>query len=111
MDFQTICILIIIAIGAGAAIYNFIKLGRERQIENIKEWLVFACLEAEKLLGSKTGQVKLRYVYDLFVSKYKFMSYIVTFETFSEWVDESLVNVRNMIETNDAVRKIVKGGE
>ena len=59
MDFQTICILIIIAIGAGAAIYNFIKLGRERQIENIKEWLVFACLEAEKLLGSKTGQVKL----------------------------------------------------
>ena len=36
MDFQTICILIIVAIGAAAFIYNFIKLGRERQIENIK---------------------------------------------------------------------------
>ena len=111
MDFQTGCIIIIIVISVAAFIYNFVKMGRERQIENIKEWLIFACLEAQKLLGSKTGQVKLRYVYDLFVSKYKFMSYIIPFETFSDWVDESLVNVRNMINTNEAVRKMVEGGE
>lgn len=108
MDIQTILILIIIGIAIAISVYKFIKLSKEQQIENIKQWLVFACLEAEKTLGGKTGQVKLRYVYDLFVSKFKFVSYLIPFKTFSEWVDDSLVNMKLMISTNEAVRKLVE---
>ena len=111
MDISTVLILIAIGIAAASAIYKFVKLGKERQVENIKQWLVFACLEAEKSLGSKTGQIKLRYVYDLFVSKFKFVSYLVPFEVFSKWVDDSLVDMKNIINTNDAVKKIVEEGD
>ena len=111
MDIQTILISFIVSIAVIYATYKFISLSKERQVENIKQWLVFACLEAEKMLGSKTGQVKLRYVYDLFVSKYKFISCLIPFNTFSKWVDDSLINMRNMISTNEAVRKIVEEGD
>ena len=103
-------IIAIITIGVGIAIYNFVKMGREKQIENIKEWLLFAVLEAEKVLGSKTGRIKLRYVYDLFISKFRVMAYFVSFDTFSLWVDEALDVMRDLIESNDAVKKMV-GGE
>ncbi len=109
MDIQTILILIIIGMVIAISVYKFMKLSKEQQIENIKQWLVFACLEAEKMLGGKTGQVKLRYVYDLFVSKYKFISCLIPFDTFSKWVDDSLIDMRNMISTNEAIRKIVEG--
>lgn len=110
MDIQTILILIIIGIAIAISVYKFMKLSKEQQIENIKQWLVFACLEAEKTLGGKTGQVKLRYVYNLFVSKFKLISYLISFETFSSWVDDSLVNMKLMISTNEAIKNLVEKG-
>lgn len=101
-----------ILVGGGVAygfISYFLKLTKEKQITNIKEWLVFACIEAEKLLGSKTGKVKLRYVYDLFISKYRFLSILIPFEMFSTLVDEALEQVRNLIETNEAIASYVLG--
>lgn len=109
MDVQTILISFIISIAVIYAVYKFISLSKERQVENVKQWLIFACLEAEKMLGSKTGKVKLRYVYDLFVSKYKFISCLIPFDIFSKWVDDSLIDMRNMINTNKAIKKIVEG--
>lgn len=99
-----------ILVGGGVAysfISHFIKLSKEKQLDNIREWLVYACLEAEKMLGGKTGKVKLRYVYDLFISKYKFISAILPFETFSILVDEALEQMRKLIDTNDAIKKYV----
>ena len=61
------------------SIYLFFKLSRERQKEIISEWLLLAVIKAEKELGSGTGQVKLRYVYDLFIDKFKVMSMFITF--------------------------------
>ena len=110
MDFQKIALASIVIIPVGFVIYNFFTQTKEQQLANIKEWLLYACIEAEKQLGSKTGKVKLRYVYDLFISKYRLISMIVSFETFSLWVDEALAQVRNLIETNSAVENYV-GGE
>ena len=107
VDYYTLIIIAIIVIGAGAAIYKFAKMGRDQQIANIKEWLLVACLEAEKVLGSNTGRIKLRYVYDLFVTKFRFMSFIISFEQFSLLVDEALDVMRDLIDTNDAVKTIV----
>lgn len=92
---------------AGIAAYAFMTLPIGAQKKKIKEWLLYAVLEAEKDLGSGTGQVKLRYVYDLFTSKFKFVSVILPFETFSRWVDDVLVEMRQMIETNENVKNLV----
>lgn len=103
--------IILIAVAAVAvAIYlvmRFFKLPRASQIAKVKEWLLFAVTEAERELGSGTGQLKLRYVYDMFVSKFPYLVQFVSFEYFSELVDNVLDKFKEMFKTNNAVKQYV----
>ena len=63
--------------------------------------------QAEKELGGGTGQIKLRYVYDMFVTKFPVVSNFVTFETFSYMVDEALIKMRHLLETNEKIEAYV----
>lgn len=103
--------LILVAIAAVVVaaylIYKFFKIPRTEQISKLKEWLLFAVAEAEKELGSGTGQLKLRYVYDMFVSKFSFLVKFISFEYFSQLVDEVLIKFRKMLEENKAVQQYV----
>lgn len=99
--------IILIAL-VGLTIKEFIELGKEKQLEKVREWLLYACIMAEKKLGGGTGKVKLRYVYDLFVEKFSFLKLLVTFEQFSEMVDEALVKMREMLEKNPNVAMLVE---
>lgn len=93
----------------GMSIYNFLDKPTDEQIKQVKEWLLYAVTEAEKELGSKTGKLKLRYVFDMFVQRFPQVSRFVTFEQFSAWVDEALIVMRTMIRTNNAVKELVEG--
>lgn len=96
----------------GVTIYvvvRFLELPTASQIAKVKEWLVYACMEAEKELGGKTGQLKLRMVYDMFLSKFNWLAKVVSFEQFSKMVDESLEKFKNLLESNKAVKNIVAG--
>lgn len=72
----------------------------DRQIENIKSWLLYAVIEAEHIFQSGTGKLKLHYVYDQFISKFPTMSELISFEVFSFWVDEVLIDMREILDTN-----------
>ena len=96
--------LVTVAIGL---IYHFFKLPRASQIAKIKEWLLYAVTEAEKELGSGTGQLKLRYVYDMFVAKFPYLVKFISFEFFSNLVDEVLVKFKEMFNTNKAIKQYV----
>lgn len=101
--------IIAVLIVAGFAVYKFAGLPTKSQVAKIKEWLLFAVTKAEQELGEKTGQLKLRTVYDLFVSKFPTTAKLVSFETFSRWVDEALVEMKKMLENNKQIETIVKG--
>ena len=101
--------IIAVLIVAGFAVYKFAGLPTKSQVAKIKEWLLFAVTKAEQELGEKTGQLKLRTVYDLFVSKFPTTAKLVSFETFSVWVDEALVEMKKMLENNKQIEIIVKG--
>lgn len=109
MDIELIMICIIVGAAVATILYRTYKKCKAMQTENVKEWLVYACTEAEKILGSKTGKIKLRYVYNMFIEKFKFLSAIITFEQFSALVDYALIDMRVIIETNDAVKSLVEG--
>jgi hypothetical protein len=79
------------------------------QKDNALQWLVFAVTEAEKALGSGTGQLKLRYVYDLFAGKFPVLSRFLSFAAFSDWVDIALDEMRFLL-TDERVKAYVKGG-
>lgn len=94
---------------AGVGIYTFLNKPTSEQLAAVKEWLLYAVIEAEKKLGGGTGQVKLRYVYDMFVGKFVFLAGVIGFETFSALVDEALEKMRDMLENNMAVNAYVIG--
>ena len=106
--------LIVVFIAVGFVIGFKIKLWFSQptnsQIKNIKEWLLYAVTEAEKTLGDKTGQLKLRMVYDMAIEKFDCLAFI-PFELFSSWVDEALVVMRDMLANNNAINDFVKGDE
>ena len=73
------------------------------------EWLKYAVTEAEKLLGEKTGQLKLRQVYDWFVEKFPVVAAFLPFRVFSSWVDVALETMRKWLEDNQSVANYVEG--
>ena len=98
------CVIGVIGLG----IYQFIKLEKDKQLEILKEWLLLAVVEAEKKLGGGTGQIKLRYVYDMFIEKFKFLALMITFEQFSTMVDMSLDKMRLMLSSNEKLKDYVE---
>lgn len=98
------CVIGVIGLG----IYQFIKLEKDKQLEIVKEWLLLAVVEAEKKLGGGTGQIKLRYVYDMFIEKFKFLALMITFEQFSIMVDMALDKMRLMLSSNEKLKDYVE---
>ena len=89
------------------AIYKFVKSPRPEQLAKVREWLLYAVTAAQKEFGGGTGQIKLRYVYDKFLTKFPYLTKIISFECFSGLVDEALVKFKEILETNNKVQKYV----
>jgi len=87
----------------------FVKRPRTEQLKSVKEWMLWAVTKAEKELGSGTGKLKLRYVYDMFVAKFPWLGSVVSFEMVSMMVDDALEEMRAMLESNKAVNEYVNG--
>lgn len=81
------------------------------QKKNINEWLLFAVIEAEKGLGSNTGKIKLRQVYDWFLTTFPVFSKFVSFKVFSKLVDNALIEMKRIIANNEYCNAYVKGVE
>ena len=105
--FTTILVTIIVICVIGLCIYGLFRKGKERQIEIILEWLLLAVIKAEKELGSGTGQIKLRFVYDLFIDKFKVVSYFMSFSQFSILVDQALNIMKDMVSNNKKIEEYI----
>lgn len=95
--------LLLILVMAAAGLIYLIRNDKEKA----KKWLLLACLEAEKEFGSKTGVIKLRYVYNMFLARFPVLSKFMSFEQFSNMVDTALEEMKHLINTNMAVFNIV----
>lgn len=95
--------------GAGYSVYVFVKRPHTEQLKSVKEWMLFAVTKAEKELGSGTGKLKLRYVYDMFIAKFPWLGKVISFEMVSMMVDDALEEMRAMLESNKAIQDYVNG--
>ena len=57
-----------------------------------------AVAEAERCLGSKTGQMKLSVVYSSFVKTFPWLAKIISFDLFADLVDEALENLSEILQ-------------
>lgn len=87
---------------------NFFSLSKDEQIKQIKGWLLGAVTLAEAEFGGGTGKIKLSVVYDGFVEKFPWIARVLTFDKFSEYVDESLDEMRKLLLANKSVAAIVE---
>lgn len=107
MDIKIIIAIVAAVLVAAGLIIWFVKLPKDQKIKNLKEWLKWAVVEAERQLGAKTGQLKLRLVYNTAVNKFPFIVSFVSFETFSNWVDEALEWMKDQLEKNEAINEYI----
>ena len=93
------------------AVIKFAGLPTEAQREKINEWLIWACIEAEKKLQSDTGQLKLREVWNMFCAVPVFapVAKFIPFETFSTWVKDALLRAKEMLVNNKTLANYVYG--
>lgn len=114
MEFITQNWLVIVGLAAiaatgGYAVYTFVKMPSDKQLNKVREWLLYAVTKAEKELGGGTGQIKLRYVYDMFVARFTWLAQVISFEMFSIMVDDALEKMKEMLEGNKAMQELVNG--
>lgn len=81
------------------------------RIKTVKQWLKYAVAEAERYFGSKTGKLKLQYVYNCFAEKFTVISSFITFQVFSKWVDTALETLNDWLSTNDNIAAVIEQAE
>lgn len=91
--------VILAAVVIGSGIY----------VNGFKNWLVWAVSEAEAMFGSKTGQLKLRYAYELAIKRFPVVAKLIPFSLFGKMVDAALEIMKNMIENNTSIAEAIQG--
>lgn len=105
--YYLIILLAIVVVGVYLAV-AFFKMPTNAQISKVKEWLLYAVAKAEKELGGGTGKLKLRYVYDMFIAKFPYLVQVISFESFSDLVDEVLDKFKDILSANKAVQMYIE---
>lgn len=108
-NWAILILILLVAVITIRSLIVFVNLPSQEQIQKVKECLLLWVVLAEKELGSKTGALKLRYCYELFTEKFPTLAGIVSFETFSSWVDEVLEQAKHLLATNENIKNFVEG--
>lgn len=100
--------LVLVTVGIVMAV-RFFRQPSGEQIEKLKQWLLWAVIHAEQKFGDHMGQVQLRYVYDLFVSRFPWLAKIISFDKFCDLVDEALAKMKKLLQENATAAEFVAG--
>lgn len=106
---DAIIVAVVFICGGFVAVWRFMKLPKSQQIAQIRGWLLQAVILAEREFGGGTGRVKLSSVYDKFLTRFPWLAKVITFDSFSTYVAEVLVDAENLMKSNAAVAAIVDG--
>ena len=100
-------VILAILVIAFMFLITYINLPNSKKAKKVKEWLLFAVVQAEKELGSGTGALKLRFVYDMFITKFPLLVALIPFSTFSSFVDEALDKFKKLLATTPELQAYV----
>lgn len=100
--------LIVLLVFIGAFIYRFFKMPSKEQIKALQEWLKYAVCYAEQKLKSGTGQLKLRKVYDMALTKFPWITTIYSFAEFEKDVDVALEWMKKQLSDNKNIEQLIK---
>lgn len=103
--------ILVLLCGAVTALFKWKDMTKKERENTVKAWLLQAVILAEQQFGGKTGQLKLSSVFAEFCKAMPWLARVISFERFSELVDEKLPDMKKMLESNAAVAEIVEKKE
>ena len=106
-NYKLVLGLIVLVIVIGFGVFKFITQPTSKQKEQLRVVLLELVLLAEKVYGSSTGKVKLSFVYSELVVKFPYLRY-VPFSVIEKLIDETLEEMRHLLETNPKVAELIK---
>ena len=108
--YVVVFIVMLLVISVGYNVYAFSKLSPTDQEDKVREWLLLAVIKAEATFGGGTGKLKLRAVYDMFITKFPWLVKAVSFQAFSDMVDDALEEMKDIIVNNPKVAEYIASG-
>lgn len=105
----TIMIVLLLLCAIILVVMKFLKLTPKEQLAKVQACLLAWVTEAERLLQSKTGQVKKSLVWTWVKNKFPIIAMFISEETYDKILDDALDKLREMLLTNDALYKYVYG--
>ncbi len=91
-----VCVLFVLIVH----IVKFLIMEPNKKLSFIKDTIFSLVLMAEKELGSKTGEAKLKLVITTFYKKYPFARFILPENKLIEVIEESVVEMKNILKKN-----------
>ena len=110
-NWYLIVTLVAVVTAIASLVFQFSGKPNTEQLMAVNEWLKFAVVEAEKALGSGTGQLKLRLVWNMAIERFDWLDRVMEFDTFSYYVDLALVWMRTQLENNEKISTYIEGGK
>lgn len=92
--FAAVCCVVV----AVTVVVAFFRRPRAEQIDTLREWLLWAVMQAERFFGAEKGVLKLRWVYDMFAVKFPWLARVLSFDRFAGLVDEALERMELLLE-------------
>lgn len=89
---------VVCVVVAAMIVVGFFRKPRDAQLDTLREWLLWAVMQAERCFGEETGVLKLRWVYDMFVTKFPWLAKVLSFDRFAALVDEALERMEILLE-------------
>lgn len=109
-DYIAIALGALIAVVLLAAfVLAFVKASPEKRYGIINQILYALAVEAERLYGGKTGQIKKKQVVAWFYARYKWLSFFVTEAQINEWIDDAVDAMNEWLASNPVGAKNVIG--
>ena len=88
-------------------IKEYLRLPSEKQMQQVRKWMLWTVAQAEIKLGSGTGKLKLSMVYGMFVDRFPWLAKVISFEKFSELTDKSLEELNGLISENKNAKDLI----
>jgi len=107
-NWSVIIAVIVFLVGGIMAVLRLYGLSRAQKYEQIRAWLLQAVILAEQEYGGGTGKMKLSAVYDKFCDRFPWIAKAMPFEMFSQYVDDALDEMREILSNNAAIASIVE---
>lgn len=111
MSIYVIILLLVFLVGGIMSVIQYRGLSKEQKYAQIQGWLLQAVLLAEREFGSGTGRLKLSAVYDKFCGRFPWLARVISFPTFSVYVDDTLIEMKEILGKNNAIASIIERGD